>query len=195
MLIPIGHEDQQVTRLPWVTILLVTANVVVFLLTNQAAERQAGETRQRIAGNRPLRERTSVPARPIRDPPRRPFRAPANRLGTRRRGPGTIPARRHVGRTQVGGEPQRLPDLRLHSGQAQPAGVVHLHVPARRMAAPPGQHAVPLARRRQLRRPLGAALLSRPLPRRRRGGSLDSRRHDPTELHAHGRGLRSHLPA
>jgi len=29
MLIPIGHEDQQVRRLPWVTILLVAANVLV----------------------------------------------------------------------------------------------------------------------------------------------------------------------
>jgi membrane associated rhomboid family serine protease len=48
MLIPIGHEDQQVTRLPWVTILLVAANVLVFLLTNQVVQQQAAETRQRI---------------------------------------------------------------------------------------------------------------------------------------------------
>ncbi|OGB96202.1 MAG: hypothetical protein A2Z31_04275, partial [candidate division NC10 bacterium RBG_16_65_8] len=47
MLIPIGHEDQQVTRRPWVTILLVTVNVVAFLLTNQAVQQQATETRQR----------------------------------------------------------------------------------------------------------------------------------------------------
>jgi len=48
MLIPIGHEDQQVTRLPWVTILLVAANVLIFLLTNQVVQQQAAETRQRV---------------------------------------------------------------------------------------------------------------------------------------------------
>jgi len=48
MLIPIGHEDQQVTRLPWVTIVLLVANVLVFLLTHQAVQQQAVETRQRI---------------------------------------------------------------------------------------------------------------------------------------------------
>ena len=48
MLIPIGHEDQQVTRLPWVTILLVAANVLIFLLTNQIVQQQAAETRQRV---------------------------------------------------------------------------------------------------------------------------------------------------
>jgi membrane associated rhomboid family serine protease len=48
MLIPIGHEDQQVRRLPWVTILLVAANVLVFLYTNQVAQQQAAETRQRV---------------------------------------------------------------------------------------------------------------------------------------------------
>ena len=47
MLIPIGHEDQQVTRRPWVTILLVTVNVLAFLLTNQAVKQQSAETRQR----------------------------------------------------------------------------------------------------------------------------------------------------
>ncbi len=47
MLIPIGHEDQQVTRLPWVTILLVAANVVVFLLTSQSAQQHAAVTRER----------------------------------------------------------------------------------------------------------------------------------------------------
>jgi hypothetical protein len=41
----IGHEDQQVTRLPWVTI-LVLANVVVFLLTNQLVQQQSVETRE-----------------------------------------------------------------------------------------------------------------------------------------------------
>jgi len=50
MLIPIGHEDQQVTRLPWVTILLVLANVVVFLVTNQLVQQQAAETRERLQG-------------------------------------------------------------------------------------------------------------------------------------------------
>ncbi|MGE5850525.1 MAG: rhomboid family intramembrane serine protease [Candidatus Methylomirabilota bacterium] len=48
MLIPIGHENQQVTRLPWVTIALLAANVAVFLLTLPIAERQAADTRQRI---------------------------------------------------------------------------------------------------------------------------------------------------
>jgi membrane associated rhomboid family serine protease len=48
MLIPIGHEDQKVARLPWVTILLVLANVVVFLLTNQVVQRQAAESRERF---------------------------------------------------------------------------------------------------------------------------------------------------
>ena len=48
MLIPIGHEDQQVRRLPWMTILLVAANVLVFLFTNQIAQQQASETRQRV---------------------------------------------------------------------------------------------------------------------------------------------------
>lgn len=50
MLIPIGHEDQQVTRLPWVTIVLLVANVLVFLLTNQLVQQQAAETRQRLQG-------------------------------------------------------------------------------------------------------------------------------------------------
>ncbi len=47
MLIPISHEEQRVARLPWVTILLVAANVAVFLLTLPAVERQASEARQR----------------------------------------------------------------------------------------------------------------------------------------------------
>jgi membrane associated rhomboid family serine protease len=48
VLIPIGHEDQKVTRLPWVTIALVIANVAVFLLTLPMVERQAAGTRQRV---------------------------------------------------------------------------------------------------------------------------------------------------
>ncbi len=48
ILIPIGHEDQRVTRLPWVTILLVAANVAVFLLTHAVAERQSAAIRQQI---------------------------------------------------------------------------------------------------------------------------------------------------
>jgi len=50
MLIPIGHEDQRVARLPWVTICLLVANVLVFLLTNQLVQQQAAETRQRLQG-------------------------------------------------------------------------------------------------------------------------------------------------
>jgi len=48
VLIPIGHEDQQVTRLPWVTIGLMVANVAVFLLVLPIVERQADDTRQRV---------------------------------------------------------------------------------------------------------------------------------------------------
>jgi len=47
MLIPIGHESQQVTRLPWVTITLVAANVAVFLLTLPLVNQHAEEVRQR----------------------------------------------------------------------------------------------------------------------------------------------------
>jgi membrane associated rhomboid family serine protease len=48
MLIPIGHEDQNVTRLPWVTIALVAANVAVFLVTLPLVNRQAAETQIRV---------------------------------------------------------------------------------------------------------------------------------------------------
>ena len=47
MLIPIGHAEQQVTRLPWVTITLVAANVAAFLLTLPIVDRHAEETRLR----------------------------------------------------------------------------------------------------------------------------------------------------
>lgn len=47
MLIPIGHENQQVTRLPWVTIALLAANVAVFLLTNSIFERQVADILRR----------------------------------------------------------------------------------------------------------------------------------------------------
>jgi len=48
MLIPISHEEQRVSRLPWVTIALLAANVVIFLLTFNVVQQQAAETRQRI---------------------------------------------------------------------------------------------------------------------------------------------------
>lgn len=48
MLIPIGHEDQRVARLPWVTILVVVANVVAFLLTLPVVNQQTAETHQRL---------------------------------------------------------------------------------------------------------------------------------------------------
>lgn len=48
MLIPIGHENQQVTRLPWVTIALLVANVAIFLLVLPIVDRQAADTRQRV---------------------------------------------------------------------------------------------------------------------------------------------------
>jgi len=48
LLIPIGHEDQRVTRLPWVTIGLVTVNVAIFLFTLPLVNHQAAETRLRV---------------------------------------------------------------------------------------------------------------------------------------------------
>ena len=48
MLIPISHAEQRVARLPWVTILLVAANVAVFLITLPAVNQQATQTRQRV---------------------------------------------------------------------------------------------------------------------------------------------------
>ena len=39
MIIPISHEDQQVRRLPWATILLIAANIAIFLLTSQLSPR------------------------------------------------------------------------------------------------------------------------------------------------------------
>ncbi len=48
ILLPIGHEDQRVIRLPWVTILLVVANVAVFLLTHEIADRQSTAMRRQF---------------------------------------------------------------------------------------------------------------------------------------------------
>lgn len=48
MLIPVGHEDQRVTRLPWATIGLIVVNVAVFLATFPIAKQQADETRLRL---------------------------------------------------------------------------------------------------------------------------------------------------
>lgn len=48
MLIPIGHEDQRVTRLPWVTIGLIVINIAVFLATFPLAKQQANETHLRL---------------------------------------------------------------------------------------------------------------------------------------------------
>jgi membrane associated rhomboid family serine protease len=48
VLIPIGHEDQRVTRLPWVTIGLIVINIAVFLATFPLAKQQANETRVRL---------------------------------------------------------------------------------------------------------------------------------------------------
>lgn len=48
IIIPIGHEEQKVTRLPWVTIALIVANVAVFLLTNSIAERQSLAIRAQV---------------------------------------------------------------------------------------------------------------------------------------------------
>jgi membrane associated rhomboid family serine protease/Tfp pilus assembly protein PilF len=46
--IPIGHEDQRVTRLPWVTIGLIAINVVIFLISHPQAERQSAAVRTQI---------------------------------------------------------------------------------------------------------------------------------------------------
>jgi len=48
VLIPIGHEDQRVTRLPWVTIGLIVINIAVFLATFPLAKQQANETHLRL---------------------------------------------------------------------------------------------------------------------------------------------------
>jgi membrane associated rhomboid family serine protease len=47
MIIPIGHEDQKVDRLPWVTISLIIANVLVFLFMLPTVNRQSDEIRVR----------------------------------------------------------------------------------------------------------------------------------------------------
>ena len=48
VLIPISHEEQRVARLPWVTILLVAANVLVFLLTLPVMNQQSAESDRRL---------------------------------------------------------------------------------------------------------------------------------------------------
>ena len=48
MLIPIGHEDQKVLRIPWVTIALILANVLAFALVLPAVTRQSDEIRERV---------------------------------------------------------------------------------------------------------------------------------------------------
>jgi membrane associated rhomboid family serine protease len=48
VLIPISHEEQRLARLPWVTIALLVANVLVFLLTLPLVTQEAAETRNRI---------------------------------------------------------------------------------------------------------------------------------------------------
>jgi len=47
VLIPIAHEEQRVSRLPWTTILLLAANVAAFLLTAPAVNQHAAQNRQR----------------------------------------------------------------------------------------------------------------------------------------------------
>jgi len=47
MIIPIGHEDQKVDRLPWVTISLIIANVLVFLFMLPTVNRQSDEVQVR----------------------------------------------------------------------------------------------------------------------------------------------------
>ncbi len=47
MIIPIGHEDQKVNRLPWVTIGLILTNVLVFLFMLPTVNRQSDEVRVR----------------------------------------------------------------------------------------------------------------------------------------------------
>ncbi|HSB77384.1 MAG TPA: rhomboid family intramembrane serine protease, partial [Candidatus Methylomirabilis sp.] len=47
-LIPISHEDQRVTRLPWVTISLIAVNVAIFLITHSMAQRETTAIRAQI---------------------------------------------------------------------------------------------------------------------------------------------------
>ena len=42
MLIPITHEQMTVQRLPWITILVIVANVFIFLITHQQSVREGG---------------------------------------------------------------------------------------------------------------------------------------------------------
>lgn len=44
MIMPISHEDQQVRRLPWATILLIAANVAIFLLASLVSHPQGAAT-------------------------------------------------------------------------------------------------------------------------------------------------------
>src|SRR5258707_901147 len=37
MILPIGHQEREVRRLPWVTFSLIAANALVFLLTDASA--------------------------------------------------------------------------------------------------------------------------------------------------------------
>jgi len=48
MIIPIGHEDQKVNRLPWVTVGLILINVLVFLFLLPTVNRQSDETRVQV---------------------------------------------------------------------------------------------------------------------------------------------------
>lgn len=48
MIIPIGHEEEKVMRLPWVTICLIVINVGLFLGTSQVADQQGVATRQQL---------------------------------------------------------------------------------------------------------------------------------------------------
>lgn len=48
MIIPIGHEDQTVRRLPWVTIAVIAINLVCFLTVGSAARRSEEVARERL---------------------------------------------------------------------------------------------------------------------------------------------------
>jgi membrane associated rhomboid family serine protease len=48
MLIPISHEEQTVSRLPWITIAVVAVNIAVFLLTLSAVQRHQRDAHQQV---------------------------------------------------------------------------------------------------------------------------------------------------
>ncbi len=78
MIIPIAHEQQEVNRWPWITLVLIAANLLAFVWTNPIVERQQAQIRTQLqaalkyAAERPyLRQppefRGLIPAKPTRE--------------------------------------------------------------------------------------------------------------------------------